>query len=353
MYKHWSGKFKGLDTGIEDYEISDAVWTVIWQETADAAWCFWIIYMAPALLKGRFRNEKYYEHACQYSSIIKRCIAFELTYDQIDQLEDDIIDWVEKYEKYYYQYDESRLSACPLTIHGWLHVPDNIRFCGPSWTTWTFYMERFCGWMQSGLRSRRFPWSNLNNLVLHRVYLEQIHPLSILRPPFTSAHMPDKATIRRIAGYFSAVLETPRKRIQPLLPEVMPSWGKVRIVEGDSIRSLSACGDGVDSQRDMSFVRVLYYRLFYGRLEKILECELPDDELFGEYAATTRLLAIITPCVTSGKDAAQEYTSYNRTTTEIVTDLQTVVAVVGRAETQGKWVIIDRTGGLIHPVFID
>ncbi|KAJ7225212.1 hypothetical protein C8J57DRAFT_1252902 [Mycena rebaudengoi] len=164
--------------------------------------------------------------------------------------------------------------------------------------------------------------------------------------------MPDKATIRRIAGYFSAVLETPRKRIQLLLPEVMPSWGKVRIVEGDSIRSLSACGDGVDSQRDMSFVRYIIavrnsesetdeQQVFYGHLEKILECELPDDELFGEYAATTR------------KDAAQEYTSYNRTTTEIVTDLQTIVAVVGRAETQGKWVIIDRTGGLIHPVFID
>jgi hypothetical protein len=36
----------------------------------------------------------------------------------------------------------------------------------------------------------------------------------------------------------------------------------------------------------------------------------------------------------------------------IITDLQGISAVVGRLETQGKWVIIDRTGGLIKPEFI-
>ncbi|KAJ7173918.1 hypothetical protein C8R43DRAFT_1084779 [Mycena crocata] len=121
LVKHWSGKFKGLDTGIEDYEISDDVWEVIWKETADAvryipsdfvrvlgdnpsyytaeAWCFWIVYLAPILLKGRFRNEKYHTHLCQFSEIVKRCIGFEITYQQIDELETDIIDWVGKYEE--------------------------------------------------------------------------------------------------------------------------------------------------------------------------------------------------------------------------------------------------------------
>lgn len=121
LYKHWSGKFKGLDTGAEDYEIPDAVWEIIWQETADAvrhipagfvrvlgsnpayftaeAWCFWIVYLAPALLKGRFNDEKYYDHLCQYSEIIKRCIGFEITYQQIDELEKNIVDWVRKYEE--------------------------------------------------------------------------------------------------------------------------------------------------------------------------------------------------------------------------------------------------------------
>jgi hypothetical protein len=35
-------------------------------------------------------------------------------------------------------------------------------------------MERFCGFLQAGLRSRRFPWSNLNKRVLHLSYLSQL-----------------------------------------------------------------------------------------------------------------------------------------------------------------------------------
>jgi hypothetical protein len=74
----------------------------------------------------------------------------------------------------YYQYNAERLAVCTLTIHGLLHVCDNIRFCGPVWTTWTFWMERYCAYLQAGLRSRSHPWANLNNRVLHKAYLEQI-----------------------------------------------------------------------------------------------------------------------------------------------------------------------------------
>ncbi|KIJ20553.1 hypothetical protein PAXINDRAFT_28036, partial [Paxillus involutus ATCC 200175] len=45
---------------------------------------------------------------------------------------------------------------------------------GPVWTSWTFSMERFCGFLQAGLCSRRFPWSNLNKRVLHLSYLSQL-----------------------------------------------------------------------------------------------------------------------------------------------------------------------------------
>lgn len=122
MFKFWSGKYKSLDTGVEDYEISAEVWEVIWEETAAAiqhlpadfvrvlgngpayftaeSWCFWIVYLAPVLLEGRFSNPKYHTHLCQYSDIVKRCIAFEITYNEIDELEEIIIDWVRKYEEY-------------------------------------------------------------------------------------------------------------------------------------------------------------------------------------------------------------------------------------------------------------
>ncbi|KAJ6451861.1 hypothetical protein C8R47DRAFT_918466, partial [Mycena vitilis] len=54
------------------------------------------------------------------------------------------------------------------------HVPDDILFCGPGWTTWTFWMERYCGFLKRALRSKKSPWSNLNNITLHRAYLEQL-----------------------------------------------------------------------------------------------------------------------------------------------------------------------------------
>lgn len=47
-----------------------------------------------------------------------------------------------------------------------------------------------------------------------------------------------------------------------------------------------------------------------------------------------------------------EITTYRGMGQTIVTDLQSVVAVVGRVETRGSWKIIDRTGGLIRPEFV-
>ncbi|KAF7334036.1 hypothetical protein MVEN_02309100 [Mycena venus] len=194
LVKLWSGKYKGLDTGREDYEISDEVWTKIWEETADAiknipsdfcrslaggpgkftaeAWCFWFVYMAPGLLKGRFSDRKYHIHCCELAEIIKTILSFTYTHAVIDTLEERIVQWVETYEEYYYQYCEDCLCACPLTIHGLLHVCADIKFCGPSWTTWTFFMERYCGFLKRGLRSKSQPWANLNNRVLNYAYLE-------------------------------------------------------------------------------------------------------------------------------------------------------------------------------------
>jgi len=75
----WTGKFKGLDMGSENYEIAPEIWEEIGRETAEAtrnipsafvrvlgniaedrsqftaeSWCFWFIYLAPILLRNRF-----------------------------------------------------------------------------------------------------------------------------------------------------------------------------------------------------------------------------------------------------------------------------------------------------------
>ncbi|KAF9025388.1 hypothetical protein BDP27DRAFT_1150448, partial [Rhodocollybia butyracea] len=55
-----------------------------------------------------------------------------------------------------------------------LHIPDDILWCGPSSSTWTFYGERFCGHLQNQLGSRSAPYANLANRLIYSAYLTQI-----------------------------------------------------------------------------------------------------------------------------------------------------------------------------------
>jgi hypothetical protein len=74
----------------------------------------------------------------------------------------------------YYQYDPSRMSACPLTVHSLLHIADSIQFLGPVWTYWAFPMERFCGRLKHVVTSRRFPWARLDNHVCAIAHLDTV-----------------------------------------------------------------------------------------------------------------------------------------------------------------------------------
>ena len=94
-------------------------------------------------------------------------------------------------------------------------------------------------------------------------------------------------------------------------------------------------------------------------MEKVVECQLPDDPAFGAFRGKLRLLAHITPCKTDGKDATQELTFYRTETALIVTDLATIRAVIGRVQTRGgpstsrHWGIIDRSTTLAKTNFDD
>ncbi|KAJ7642387.1 hypothetical protein DFH06DRAFT_1097627 [Mycena polygramma] len=412
----WSGNFKGMDTGSENYEISPDVWEEIWRETAEAvkdipadfvrsmadgpgkftaeSWCFWFIYMAPILLKGRFQDPKYHTHACDLVKIIKTCIAFTVTHTRISELRVEIITWLKTYEAYYYQYDEARLCACPLTLHGLVHVPDNLLFCGPGWTTWTFWVERYCGFLKGALRSKKSPWSNLSNITLQRAYLEQLdarfdvteeiasrstrtnglssmerrydtYPQTILRRPYQNNYSPDSSLRRKIATYFRDLLGKRIDEIEPELPERMQLWGKLRIVDGDSISSAWGTRNRSEQHREKSFIRYEIEvkdrndrgrwvpHLGYGQLDKILVCELPGSKrLWGKLAGKTRLLAVITPYRTGGRDASNDIFPHSQFLTPIVADVQSVVAVVGRLATRGKGYLLDRSGGMVRPEFI-
>jgi hypothetical protein len=117
------GRFKNLDAGVEDYIIPASIWTEIGKETVSAGknipaafvrslgniadeqggytaegWAFWFIYLAPILLKNRLGSQ-YYKHFLQLVKIIKTCIKFSLSHQDIDELEKEIISWIKSYER--------------------------------------------------------------------------------------------------------------------------------------------------------------------------------------------------------------------------------------------------------------
>ena len=93
--------------------------------------------------------------------------------------------------------------------------------------------------------------------------------------------------------------------------------------------------------------------IFYGRLDLILEFDVPNYKFWGpEFRGKTVLLAVITPCVTLGKDATREVTTYMQTTTQVVTDLRTISSVIGRVQTRNRWGIVDRSEETSRTEFI-
>ncbi|EPS95241.1 hypothetical protein FOMPIDRAFT_20425, partial [Fomitopsis schrenkii] len=55
-----------------------------------------------------------------------------------------------------------------------LHIADYIKAAGPVWASWAFPMERFCGRLQPAIRSRRFPYANMDRHVLAVARLDHI-----------------------------------------------------------------------------------------------------------------------------------------------------------------------------------
>ncbi|KIM89532.1 hypothetical protein PILCRDRAFT_2726, partial [Piloderma croceum F 1598] len=278
----------------------------------------------------------------------------------IDELEAKIHIWVDLYEEYYYQYREDRLSVCTTVVHGLLHIPENIRYCAPSWATWTFHIERMCGDFQGHLGSKSAPASNINKHVLHGAYLDQLgnrfdmsNELSevgkkpkgalsqnetikgsyedyILRTPHKKKYRPDDNMRRMITDYFREITQANRNTIKARLPDNMPLWGKFHIAHsGDSVRCTMATSRK-RSERNMSFVR---FELIVFDEPKMI------------------------PFLTDGKDATQELTFYRTETAPIITDLATIRAVIGRVQTTGgpstqqHWGIIDRSSALTRTTF--
>lgn len=100
----------------------------------------------------------------------------------------------------------------------------------------------------------------------------------------------------------------------------------------------------------------MHRTIFYGQLYHILVCPLPDKPFWRSLRGTTRLLAVIHPCDIqlqgTTQDAAKNLVSFRSYTAAVIIDLAAISCVVGRVQTQKKWYIVDRSGGLVRTTFV-
>ncbi|KAF8262451.1 hypothetical protein EI94DRAFT_1773184 [Lactarius quietus] len=156
MILHWTGKFKGLNHGKESYTLPNVIWEGIGALTASSGstipsvygcripnikkdhhicttdmWSFWTLDISPILLWQQFDNVKYYKHFILLVKLLTTCLKFKVISKEIDFIHGRFIDWVEKYERFYYQNNASHMSTCLVTIHAFLHIANSIKTCRP------------------------------------------------------------------------------------------------------------------------------------------------------------------------------------------------------------------------------
>ena len=124
LVRHYTGTFKDLDSGNEDYELPKEVWSEICKagsasgdtipssfgshipnlETKQSSmtaetWGFWCMYLAPILLRNRFSHRHYYDHFLKLVRLINKCISWELKRSEVDEIRQGFQDWVLEYEE--------------------------------------------------------------------------------------------------------------------------------------------------------------------------------------------------------------------------------------------------------------
>ena len=217
LIRHYTGDFKGLDTGTETYELPKSVWEAITDAAARSGdtipsefgarmpdicteqssmtaetWSMWITYLGPILLQERFSKPVYYQHFLKLSHLVRLCMSYEMKRSDIELIRNGFVEWVQEYERWvphsvitlyvltkicyriFYQHDILRLSTCPFSIHALLHIADGIESTGPVWCYWAFAMEHFCSAVGQHVRNRQNPYASLDRRVRDLAGLQMV-----------------------------------------------------------------------------------------------------------------------------------------------------------------------------------
>ncbi|EUC62864.1 transposase family Tnp2 protein [Rhizoctonia solani AG-3 Rhs1AP] len=305
----WTGNFNNLDSGLEDYMIGSTVLDAInsalkssrktmptqygcavpelskRSEFIAETWDVFTTLYAPSVLRRSFKNQRYYVHFVRLVKLLRTLISYDLPHNELPALRQGIAEWIQEYEQIYYQFDEERLQTCPVNLHYLLHVVDSIEFLGPIWCYWTYPMERFCSYIGSSVKSRRYPYANIDQRVLNRARLQIILwryrlygqapfvprkrgkvevPMRIgskeykdilLLTPHSKMLKVSRTLRRHIIRYLTTSFGVNSHDIEDLIPEELEQWGRFRIDHGGDEFQARGYHKLRPDGRDASFVR--------------------------------------------------------------------------------------------------
>ncbi|KAG8681010.1 hypothetical protein FRC11_001700, partial [Ceratobasidium sp. 423] len=288
----WTGNFNDLDSGLEDYQMEASIWGALCEACIPSrhtmptsfgcpvpdprkrsqfiaeTWNVFTTQLAPSLLRKRFSNQRYYRHFVRLARLLGLVVSFDLPRDKIPEIRQGFAEWVEEYEQIYYQFDENRLQTCPVNVHYLLHIADSIEYMGPIWCYWAYPMERFCSFIINSVKSRRYPYANIDERVLNRARLQMILQKYRLidKEPFTGRKRPEEsngATLvhgyrqlrRQIVRYLTTCFEVLSPAAEALIPQNLEQWGRLRIGNGGDEVHARGFHKLRSDGRDAAFVR--------------------------------------------------------------------------------------------------
>ncbi|KAF8691635.1 Transposase family tnp2, partial [Rhizoctonia solani] len=440
MIQHWFGKFKGLDEGSGNYFISENNRKAIGELTVKAvpttplyfvgtlpdiykdcslykakAYLYWFQHLGVVLLKGRLPNV-YYEHYLLIQDIINMVLHFEITYNELNKLEQMVKQWqalARVYSnRYYYQYKSTRLPTCPLTIHALLHMPHTIRKAGPLWTSWAFVMERFCGHLLPAVKNCTQPYDHLDNYVQRRAQMQVVllkynlpslakpavkytcahgkmislrekiyaeFPTVVLGTPVNTWVQVNTQLTNQLTKYFGTVYQEMQLNGAALCARIdfnsLTQYGRFCLAgDGDRVRTASLINNSPDrGSRDNTFVwynlledananyqhrpEVPVRRTYYGRVLDIYYVEFIVDLGNPDNTREPYLLACVKECQTSGLDATlrgSPLVTYCRMSTPEIIHIESINAAVGRVNLgNNTWAIVDRSRNGARTQFVE
>ncbi|KAH8920285.1 hypothetical protein BT69DRAFT_1223097, partial [Atractiella rhizophila] len=115
--------------------------------------------LGPSLLQG-ILPAPYFQHYVKIVHCMWVLRRHEITQDQLDEVEKLIVEFVEEFEREYYQHDSRRLHFCRISLHKLFHLCDQTRRVGPFIYITQRTLERTIGLLGSRIRvsPRAFRW---------------------------------------------------------------------------------------------------------------------------------------------------------------------------------------------------